>query len=180
MLKSNSIQAVETIYYLSYSDGLHPSNTPLPNYVSQYPASRVSSACSCLVTPATVTGHPVPGYMFYVCSLHYGIFISSLFEPIIRPNRNTAEKCETNKVPTTKIHRPRPRQRRPPTPCPHHPPSAPTLPLTAATVSTTSPPTKSRARTQLPAPPHAAHLATATQTTKTASHGPGWIILSCA
>ena len=67
----DSIQAIETIYYLSYSDGLHPSNTPLPSYVSGYPASRVSSACSCLVTPATVTGHPVPGYQFYVGPSHF-------------------------------------------------------------------------------------------------------------
>lgn len=27
-----------------------PPNQPLPTYVSQYPASRVSSACSCLIT----------------------------------------------------------------------------------------------------------------------------------
>ena len=32
-----------------------PPNQPLPTYVSQYPASRVSSACTCLITPATVT-----------------------------------------------------------------------------------------------------------------------------
>ncbi|KAL8778837.1 MAG: hypothetical protein Q9213_007229 [Squamulea squamosa] len=30
---------------------LPPPNQPLPTYVSQYPASRVSSGCSCLITP---------------------------------------------------------------------------------------------------------------------------------
>ena len=38
-----------------------PPNQPLPTYVSQYPASRVSSACSCLITtPPTPTATPTP------------------------------------------------------------------------------------------------------------------------
>lgn len=32
---------------------LPPPNQPLPTYVSQYPASRVSSGCSCLITPGS-------------------------------------------------------------------------------------------------------------------------------
>ena len=32
-----------------------PPNQPLPTYVSQYPASRVSSGCSCLITPGPTT-----------------------------------------------------------------------------------------------------------------------------
>lgn len=34
---------------------LPPPNQPLPTYVAQYPASRVSSGCSCLNTPASTT-----------------------------------------------------------------------------------------------------------------------------
>ncbi|KAL8836473.1 MAG: hypothetical protein Q9170_002906 [Blastenia crenularia] len=34
---------------------LPPPNQPLPTYVSQYPASRVSSGCSCLITPGPST-----------------------------------------------------------------------------------------------------------------------------
>ncbi|KAI4144732.1 MAG: hypothetical protein L6R39_004061 [Caloplaca ligustica] len=34
---------------------LPPPNQPLPTYVSAYPASRVSSACSCLITPTLTT-----------------------------------------------------------------------------------------------------------------------------
>ncbi|KAL8981571.1 MAG: hypothetical protein Q9205_003688 [Flavoplaca limonia] len=34
---------------------LPPPNQPLPTYVSQYPASRVSSGCSCLITPGPTT-----------------------------------------------------------------------------------------------------------------------------
>ena len=34
---------------------LPPPNQPLPTYVSTYPASRVSSACSCLITTSSVT-----------------------------------------------------------------------------------------------------------------------------
>ncbi|KAL9052585.1 MAG: hypothetical protein Q9206_004261, partial [Seirophora lacunosa] len=34
---------------------LPPPGQPLPTYVSQYPASRVSSGCSCLVTPGPTT-----------------------------------------------------------------------------------------------------------------------------
>ena len=30
-----------------------PPNQPLPTYISQYPASRVSSGCTCLITPTT-------------------------------------------------------------------------------------------------------------------------------
>lgn len=34
-------------------------NQPLPTYISQYPASRISSACSCLITPSpTPTSTP--------------------------------------------------------------------------------------------------------------------------
>ena len=36
-----------------------PPNQPLPTYVSQYPASRVSSGCSCLIT-STPTPTPTP------------------------------------------------------------------------------------------------------------------------
>ena len=32
-----------------------PPNQPLPTYVSQYPASRVSSGCSCLITSTSLT-----------------------------------------------------------------------------------------------------------------------------
>ena len=32
-----------------------PPNQPLPTYVSAYPASRVSSGCSCLITPTSTT-----------------------------------------------------------------------------------------------------------------------------
>lgn len=32
-----------------------PPNQPLPTYVSQYPASRVSSGCSCLITTTSST-----------------------------------------------------------------------------------------------------------------------------
>lgn len=34
---------------------LPPPDQPLPTYVSQYPASRVSSGCSCLITPGPTT-----------------------------------------------------------------------------------------------------------------------------
>ncbi|KAI4205594.1 MAG: hypothetical protein LQ350_000373 [Teloschistes chrysophthalmus] len=34
---------------------LPPPNQPLPTYVSAYPASRVSSACSCFITPTPTT-----------------------------------------------------------------------------------------------------------------------------
>ncbi|KAL8749545.1 MAG: hypothetical protein Q9184_006766 [Pyrenodesmia sp. 2 TL-2023] len=34
---------------------LPPPNQPLPTYVSQYPALRVSSGCSCLITPGPTT-----------------------------------------------------------------------------------------------------------------------------
>ncbi|KAL9039881.1 MAG: hypothetical protein Q9214_004699 [Letrouitia sp. 1 TL-2023] len=34
---------------------LPPPDQPLPTYVSQYPASRVSSGCSCLITPTTTS-----------------------------------------------------------------------------------------------------------------------------
>ena len=39
-----------------------PPNQPLPTYVSQYPASRVSSACTCLIGAATssTTTTPTP------------------------------------------------------------------------------------------------------------------------
>ncbi|KAL8810690.1 MAG: hypothetical protein Q9223_002166 [Gallowayella weberi] len=37
---------------------LPPPNQPLPTYVSQYPASRVSSGCSCLITPGPSTLTP--------------------------------------------------------------------------------------------------------------------------
>ena len=39
-----------------------PPNQPLPTYVSQYPASRVSSACTCLITTTTLstTSTPTP------------------------------------------------------------------------------------------------------------------------
>ena len=45
-----------------------PPNQPLPTYVSQYPASRVSSACSCFVTTSSTTSRtsstptPTPYY----------------------------------------------------------------------------------------------------------------------
>ncbi|KAI4250520.1 MAG: hypothetical protein L6R40_000119 [Gallowayella cf. fulva] len=42
----------------------HPKQ-PLPTYVSQYPASRVSSACSCLITPGPT---PTTGPELYKCS----------------------------------------------------------------------------------------------------------------
>lgn len=42
---------------------LPPPNQPLPTYVSQYPASRVSSGCSCLITtPPTPTVPPTPTF----------------------------------------------------------------------------------------------------------------------
>ena len=48
-LRSKSAEA--TSFCSTYT--LPPPNQPLPTYVSQYPASRVSSACSCLPTTAT-------------------------------------------------------------------------------------------------------------------------------
>ena len=48
-LRSKSADA--TAFCSTYT--LPPPNQPLPTYVSQYPASRVSSACSCLATTAT-------------------------------------------------------------------------------------------------------------------------------
>lgn len=48
-LRSKSADA--TAFCSTYT--LPPPNQPLPTYVSQYPASRVSSACTCLATTAT-------------------------------------------------------------------------------------------------------------------------------
>lgn len=50
-LRANSAKA--SPFCSTYS--LPPSNQPLPTYVSQYPASRVSSGCSCLITATSST-----------------------------------------------------------------------------------------------------------------------------
>ena len=168
-----SIQAIETIYYLSYSDGLHPSNTPLPSYVSGYPASRVSSACSCLVTPATVTGHPVPGYQFYVSPTH--------FRTVERPglSRHSFSIFATHPNNIVKHRRLLPPQRRPPSPYPPPPPFAPIHRSTARLARPSSPRTKCRARIRPRARPPAARPVTAIPITKTVSHGLGLITHSC-
>ena len=50
-LRANSAQA--SPFCSTYT--LPPPNQPLPTYVSQYPASRVSSACTCLITTTTTS-----------------------------------------------------------------------------------------------------------------------------
>ncbi|CAF9940008.1 MAG: hypothetical protein HETSPECPRED_002133 [Heterodermia speciosa] len=50
-LRANSAQA--SPFCSTYT--LPPPNQPLPTYVSQYPASRVSSACTCLITQSTTS-----------------------------------------------------------------------------------------------------------------------------
>ncbi|KAI4190218.1 MAG: hypothetical protein L6R41_000924 [Letrouitia leprolyta] len=50
-LKANSASA--SPFCKTYT--LPPPNQPLPTYVSAYPASRVSSACSCFVAPTSTT-----------------------------------------------------------------------------------------------------------------------------
>ncbi|KAL8702617.1 MAG: hypothetical protein Q9201_004223 [Fulgogasparrea decipioides] len=50
-LRANSAKA--SPFCSTYT--LPPPNQPLPTYVSAYPASRVSSACSCFITPGPTT-----------------------------------------------------------------------------------------------------------------------------
>ena len=58
-LRANSAKA--SLFCSTYTSP--PSGQPLPTYISQYPASRVSSACSCLATPTatTLTTTTTPG-----------------------------------------------------------------------------------------------------------------------
>ena len=51
-----STVSTKTVYSAYTPPAAHVKrDAPLPSFVSQYPASRVSSACSCLVTPSTKT-----------------------------------------------------------------------------------------------------------------------------
>ena len=50
-LRANSAKA--SPFCSTYT--IPPPNQPLPTYVSQYPASRVSSACTCVITQTTTS-----------------------------------------------------------------------------------------------------------------------------